>query len=236
MTRFDLTSEQYAFLQMMAHELRTPLNSVLATCEMLVDANYGELKPNQQRAIDRIHRNGNRLADMITTVMLYMQVVTNTLEVQSQSFSLPQLIAEVVDRHRRSAINPHIEWQTEIAPHVAQSMVGDSEYLAVVLDALLLNAVHYTTEGYIRIHLPDADSQQQTIKIEDSGIGVSTEDMQRIFQPFWRSVEAKALYPNGTGLGLLIVDALMHQFNGTFTFQSNLKQGSTATLVLPLGG
>lgn len=234
MPEFHLTPDQYQFLQMMAHELRTPLNSVLATCEMLVSENYGELVPNQQRAIERIRRNGNRLGDMLTTIMLYLHVVTDDQPTQIQPIALPQLITDLVDRHRQSGINPAVEWQIGIAPDAAQSIVGDIEYLSVMLDALILNALRYTTEGYLRIDVPNADAHQQTVVIQDSGIGVSAEDMERIFQPFWRSAEAKALHPGGTGLGLLIVDTLTRQFKGTFTFESEVGRGSKATLVLPI--
>ena len=221
-------------LHMMGHELRTPLNSIVGTCEMLVNAKYGELNPGQQKAAERIYRNGNRLSDMISTVMLYLRVAANAFTLQSQPLSLTQLINDAIHKCHEAVNKPDVEWVADFAePDNARIVHGDSEYLSLLIEALLTNAAHYTTQGHIHVSLRDVDPDHYLIQIEDTGIGVSKDDMIHIFQPFWRNVEAKALFASGTGLGLITANTMAHRLNGTLTFQSEWKVGSKAELKVP---
>jgi len=234
-TDLHFTPEQYAVLHMMGHELRTPLNSIVGTCEMLVNAKYGELSSSQQKAAERVYRNGNRLSEMISTVMLYLRVAADAFTLQSQPLSLTQLLNDAIQKCHQAVNKPNVEWITDFtAPDNARIVHGDSEYLSLLIEALLMNAAHYTIEGHIRVTLHDVDPDHYRIQVEDSGIGVSKDDMMHIFHPFWRSVEAKALFSSGTGLGLLTATIMASRLKGTFTFQSEWKVGSKAELKLPV--
>jgi signal transduction histidine kinase len=227
------SQEQYAFLRTMGHELRTPLNSIVATSEMMVNAVYGELQPGQARAAQRVLRNGARLTTLINAVMLYIRTRADALELRCVPLSLLELLGKELDQHRAAANAKGVALELVVKPGTDETVSGDPEQIAFMLNELLTNAVTFTPSGSIQIQVANAMPGRWSVTITDTGCGIEPENIPRVFDAFWRGREAKQYSPEGSGLGLAIVREFIRLMDGKIEFQSQPGKGTIVTVTLP---
>ena len=217
------------FIATMSHELRTPLNSIIGFSSILLDEWLGPLNPEQKLNQASILRNGKHLLELINDVIDISKLEAGMIESNSREFDLDQMIDEATTVFAAEAK------AKGIALSVSRSGLRpttDRRRLLQCLINLIGNAVKFTDHGSIQVQVDTIPEGRLSIKVQDTGIGISLEDQGRLFTPFTRMVPANK-YP-GTGLGLYLSRKLaVEVLGGELSMHGNIGQGSTFTLTIP---
>lgn len=228
----EFTPEQWAFLRRMSHDLRTPLMTVLGTCQMLADGTYGETSPKQHKAVERALRNALHLQSLLTRAMTYVHLKSHTLILQSEPIPLLEVLNNLIAQSRNRLGDKPLTLNLVVAPGMPETVTGDPEQLAFIIRELLDNAVNFTPSGQVTIHV-EAHDDQWKLSIQDTGIGIPSEDLGMVFTPFWRGPDAKMYAPQGDGLGLAVVRGLVRVMNGTIEILCPPGMGCSVMVSLP---
>ncbi|CAG2156831.1 ATP-binding protein [Cupriavidus numazuensis] len=220
-----------SFLAMMSHEIRTPLNGVLGLLEVLHST---RLDTEQRRLLSLVVESGQSLAQILDDVLDYAKMEAGKLAILPTPTDLRDLADSVLGLLAPQANNKGIQLRIHIAPQVPATISADAIRLRQILFNLLGNAIKFTDHGnvilriYIEaVHGEDADL---AIQVADTGIGISPENLQRLFSPFVQSDHSSTRSYGGTGLGLSICKRLASLMNGELTMQSEPGEGTTVTL------
>jgi PAS domain S-box-containing protein len=219
------------FLSRMSHELRTPLNAILGFGQLL---DMDELTDHQQEAVRQILRGGNHLLSLINEVLDIARIEVGRMQLSLEPVAVNELVGDAVGLVRPLADQRRVRIEMDLAdgdPHV----VADRQRLQQVLLNLLSNAVKYNREGgSVRCTTRSVGIERLRIAVSDDGMGMSKEELERLFVPFERlGVEGTGV--EGTGLGLALSKQLVDVMIGTLSVESVPGSGSTFTVELPLG-
>ncbi len=228
------------FLTNMSHELRTPLNAILGYTQIL--NREKNLTEQQRRAIDTIQHSGEHLLDMINDVLDLSKIEAQKLEPEPVAFHLHGFLRNIVDIYQMKAEQKGITFSYECAPDVPTFVVGDKRFLRQILLNLLSNAVKFTEEGQVLFKVLKKSSPDETpllipprgenqrgvlrFQIEDTGIGIAPDQLDRIFMPF-EQVHDRRFPTEGAGLGLAISQKLARLMNSELYVTSTVGEGST---------
>jgi two-component system phosphate regulon sensor histidine kinase PhoR len=234
----DVTQQKLAeqmrdqFLDAATHELRTPLANIKAYAETLSLSDM--LDVEQQKAFcNTINTEATRLARFIDDLLSVSSMEVGSLSLDYQEVDLERLIHEATQKVQPLVDQKKIHFQT-IRPAKLPRLKADKDKLTVVLVNLLGNAAKYTPEGG-RISLTvRAGEEQLVIEIQDSGIGISEEELPRVFEKFFRSADPRVHEQAGSGLGLSFAEEVVRRHGGTIDVSSALNKGSTFSMVLPI--
>ncbi len=227
----ELDKLKSLFIASMSHELRTPLNSIIGFSCILLQGISGELSPQQKDDVQRINRSGKHLLDLISEVIDISKIEAGRVEVSPQQVSLQELIQEAVDNMLPMAKekNMVIKIRTDASPQI----VTDHKYLLQCLLNLLSNAIKYSVQGTVQIHVHSENDHIQ-IAVEDNGIGISEENITRVFDAFERLENHIKLQAGGTGLGLYLTKKIVTELlQGKIDAKSQENVGSTFSLYIP---
>jgi PAS domain S-box-containing protein len=223
------------FVSTVSHELRTPLTSIIGSIELLEDGMAGELGPQQKQMIDVIERNAERLLAMandLLTLASYEGAVVTTAELE------PLDLRTVVKASHASVTgllsSRDLEVDDDLPDH-AVLVDGDSAYLERAVTNLLSNAIKFTHDGgRITTRLSVNGDGSCHLSVSDTGVGIPQDEVQDVFQRFFRSSNVRADAIQGTGLGLSIVRSIVERHHGQINVTSVQGQGTTFTITLPL--
>ncbi len=222
------------FLANMSHEIRTPLTSVLAACELLADI---DLAPDQQRLTDIMERSGARLLRLVDEVLDFSRVEAGIATVDRTDFDPRILIEDVVAPARDAALGKGLSFEGPVDGTLPARVYGDSDRIAQVVANLLDNAVKFTEDGFVRVSAsaePTGAGQLDLhLEVADSGIGMSAEDTDRVFETFHQADPSITRRYGGTGLGLAITKQLVELMDGTIAVSAP-GEGTTFRIRLPL--
>jgi PAS domain S-box-containing protein len=221
------------FLANMSHELRTPLNAVIGFASILHAGKAGPVQEIQREYLGDILSSSRHLLQLINDVLDLAKIESGKMELEVETIELANVVKEVRDILRGIAAEKRIQIAVEIPPTLTKVTL-DARKLKQVLYNYLSNAIKFTPDGgrvYIRM-TPDNDDMF-AIEIEDSGIGIRPEDMNRLFIEFQQLDSGTAKKYPGTGLGLALTKRLVEAHGGRVAVKSALGQGSTFTAVLP---
>lgn len=222
------------FLSAMSHELRTPLNAILGLSESMVDGVYGHLNEKQTRSLNTIAESGHHLLSLINDLLDLAKVGAGKMELDLMQVSVAAACESSVRLVTEQANKKGITIGVALDP-IVTTVVTDSRRLTQVLVNLLSNAVKFTHDrGRIELEVHgDTDERTVAIGVSDTGIGISADDLARLFVPFTQ-IDSKLsrLYP-GTGLGLTLVRRLTDVLGGDLAVASEVGVGSRFTVVLP---
>lgn len=236
----DITRDREAarhkseFVAHAAHELRTPLSAIRAYVEMLVD---GEATDEKTRAeyYEIIQASADRLGRMINNILDISRIETGTVRVNKEPVAVSMIVKEAADTMRPQAEKKKINLTEELAP-VVERILADKDLIQQAILNLLSNAIKYTPDAgsvHIRMVVCD-DGRRMKIEVSDSGAGIPSEDLPRMFEKFFR-VEANKSLASGTGLGLNLVKQIVEAVHGgEISVTSEVGKGSSFAITLPL--
>jgi len=218
------------FLSSMSHEIRTPMNAVLGMSDMLSE---GELNVEQRHYLDIIRSNGVILLDLINDILDLAKIESGHLSFEEVDFDIRELVDTVAETMGLRAHQKHLELTGHVASDVPRTLVGDPLRLRQVIVNLLGNAVKFTSDGGIVLSVsvarPDCGSGTTLIRfsVTDTGIGISSDKTDTIFNAFTQADSSTTRNYGGTGLGLTIVKRLVEMYRGAITVNSEVGKGST---------
>ena len=222
------------FLANMSHELRTPLNSLLILSKLLGDNADANLTDEQVRFARTIQASGNDLLTLINDILDLSKIEAGHLQVQADPLPLHVLAADLERMFRPVADDRRIGFTIEIAPDCPASITSDRQRLEQVLKNLLSNAFKFTEAGSVTLAVRPAEGERVAFAVTDTGIGISEDQQESIFNAFHQADGAISRKYGGTGLGLSISRELARLLGGAITLDSTPGEGSTFTVTLPV--
>ena len=233
------------FLANMSHELRTPLNAILGLAEALQEGTFGDLNDTQAKTLDTIETSGQHLLVLINDILDVAKIEAGKMDLQYQPTDIAELCRSSCKFVSQDAFKKTIRLETRLSPTLPHLMV-DERRLRQVLINLFSNAVKFTPAGgqvtvTARYHgadrsenpCPGLAAPWVEIAVSDTGIGISPDKQERLFQPFVQVDTALNREYKGTGLGLALVKRIVELHGGRVSVASQPGQGSCFTLKLP---
>ncbi len=219
------------FIQNVSHELRSPLALIRGYAEMLADGDLGELQQDQWKPIETIVRRSRMLSDLVEDITLILGAETRPLE--QIPVSPDEVARTAVEDFRVAVDQAGLKLQAEIVPGLPP-VSGSLTYLRRVMDNLLSNAIKFTPEGGTITVRAWREGKQVTLEVQDSGIGIPAEQLERIFERFYQVDGSARRRYGGVGLGLALVKEIVNLHGGQVTVTSQVGEGSTFTITLPI--
>lgn len=224
------------FLSSMSHELRTPLNAVLGFAELLrLRSNSGDV-PNEliQKYSNNITKGGNQLLSLINEVLDLSRIESGYLKVELKPVLLTKIILECIEQIKVALANKHNITLMDKNSYLDIQVLADPQRLRQIIMNLLSNAVKYNREGgTVTIETKLVDEERLRICITDTGIGISENDIDKLFDPFER-LSFKNGTIEGTGIGLTVTKQLVDAQDGNIGVESTINKGSIFWVELPI--
>jgi signal transduction histidine kinase/DNA-binding response OmpR family regulator/CHASE3 domain sensor protein len=221
------------FLANMSHELRTPLNSSLILARLLADNPEGNLTDEQVKFARTIQSSGNDLLDLINDILDLSKIEAGHVEIAPETMSLERLSKDIRQVFQPVAQEKHLAFVIEIAPECPATIDTDVQRLEQVLKNLLSNAFKFTEVGKVELAIRRSGDGQVALSVTDTGIGISEEQQQSVFEAFRQADGTISRKYGGTGLGLSISRELVRLLGGSIRLRSREGEGSTFTITLP---
>jgi PAS domain S-box-containing protein len=221
------------FLASMSHELRTPINALLGYTSLMRDHIYGELTSRQEEAMQRMYAASQHLLELVNDVLDLAKIEAGKMPVHIEPIDLSLLIREISLTIEPMVRRKNLAYHVELTDRLP-SIETDRTKVKQVLLNLLSNAAKFTHQGEIRLSAsPTAKGTGVEIAVSDTGIGIRSEDMNKIFEDFRQVDMSSTREYGGTGLGLSITKKLLNLLGGTIRAESSPGKGSRFTVWLP---
>ncbi len=221
------------FLASMSHELRTPLNAIIGFTRIVQRKTQGMIPEKQTNNLEKVKASAEHLLGLINTILDIAKIEAGRMDVINELFEVEPLVRLCLSV-TKPLLRPGVKLRMDIPPDMP-AVNSDKDKVKQILLNLLSNAAKFTHEGEIVVEVAQPRSDSQLfIAVRDTGIGMSEEQLGRIFEEFQQAEETTGKRYGGTGLGLPISKQLAQLLGGALTAISYPGQGSTFTLVLPL--
>jgi signal transduction histidine kinase/DNA-binding response OmpR family regulator len=222
-------TDKSRFFASMSHELRTPLNAIIGYGDLLREGVYGDLQPNQNNALERVVKSGHHLLELVNDVLDISKMEAGKLDLFPEPTELSSLIREMAATVELQARAKKLDLILDLPGRL--TVTTDPSRLRQIILNLLSNAVKFTDTGSVKASFTTLGRWAE-IRVEDTGLGISPEDQERVFQEFEQTSGAAGR--GGTGLGLPISRRLAGLLGGSLTLASTPGAGSVFTLRIPL--
>ncbi|EXI90495.1 MAG: Signal transduction histidine-protein kinase BarA [Candidatus Accumulibacter regalis] len=224
------------FLANMSHEIRTPMNAIIGMSHLLART---ELSPRQRDYAKTIQDSGQHLLGIVNDILDFSKVEAGKLRIERAEFALEDVLEHVLDLLLGKAKAKGVELVIAIEPSVPSLLVGDSLRLGQILINYTNNALKFTTQGEVEVAVSVRDSDEQSLllhfAVRDTGIGLTREQMSRLFESFSQADSSTTRRFGGTGLGLAISKRLAELMDGEVGVNSEYGKGSTFWFTARLG-
>lgn len=228
------------FLANMSHELRTPLNAIIGYSEILQEEAFDLGAADFVSDLERIHKAGQLLLTLINDILDLSKIEAGHAELELATFDIFDAVQDVVRTVEPLFLRNTNRLKVECPPNIGQ-LHSDQTKFTQILFNLLSNAAKFTQKGTITLSVERIkhdenswDSEQLIFKCTDTGIGITPEQLQKLFQPFTQADASTTRKYGGTGLGLAIAQKYSQMLGGEITVSSEFGNGSTFTLILPV--
>jgi signal transduction histidine kinase len=217
-----------------SHDLRTPLNAILGYVDMLQEGIYGPVSDKQRSVTQKIINSTTHLTSMVNKLLDQAQLEAGTVKLTRTSFAPHSLIDYVQATMGVLAEHKGLQLISDVAADMPANLSGDLLRLQQIIANLVGNAIKFTEQGVVHLHLYRPNETHWAIQVADTGPGIPIEAQARIFDAFWQVDGTATRRYSGFGLGLSIVKQLATIMGGQVHVESKLGQGSTFTVLLPL--
>jgi PAS domain S-box-containing protein len=221
------------FLASMSHELRTPINAVLGYTSLMREEIYGELTDKQKNALNKINTASQHLLDLINDILDLSKIEAGKMPVYLEEVPLRQILGELAEAVEPLVREKQLEFEL-IVDEGIPPLFTDRTKLKQILLNLLSNAVKFTSVGGVKLLGERINESRIRITVEDTGIGIKEEDLEKIFEDFRQVDQSPTREYGGTGLGLSITRKLISLLNGTIEVESMYGGGSRFSIDLPI--
>ncbi len=223
----EATRQKSAFLANMSHEIRTPINAVLGMDEMIIRETGEDY--TRQYAVD-IQRSGNMLLSLVNDVLDFSKIESGKMELLPSEYDIVALFSDLEEMVRQGIHDKGLQFEVAVDERIPRYLVGDVARLKQCILNLLTNAKKYTEKGEVRFSavLEEADEAKARIRIrvDDTGIGIRPEDIEKLFTAFERLDQDRNRTIEGTGLGMNIVQRLLDMMDSRLEVESEYGKGS----------
>jgi len=226
----EATQQKTEFLTTMSHELRTPINSVLGVTELL-DAKL--IDPEHRALLDMIKDAGQTLLKTITGILDLSKIEEGQLVLEQIEFRPSDLVPQLRSIHGAAASANETRLTLSTTGSVEQPRLGDPHRIEQVLNNLIGNAIRFTRGGEVLVEIACQTPDALDLKVSDTGLGMTEDQSNRIFEKFAQAETATARTHGGSGLGLAITRGLVEAMGGQITLTSAPNKGTTVTVTLP---
>ncbi len=235
----DVTQQKLAeemrdqFVDTATHELRTPLANIKAYAETLALADVIDIE-QQKQFLNTINSEATRLARFVDDLLSVSSMELGSLSLNKQVTDLSRMLNEVLAKVRPQVDEKQLSLEVALPEKMPEPEL-DKDKIATVLVNLLGNAVKYTpANGRVTFRVNITD-QQIEIGVEDTGVGIAEDELEKVFDKFFRSQDPRVQEQTGTGLGLALAQEVVRLHGGRITVESEINKGSTFSVLLPLG-
>jgi two-component system sensor histidine kinase RpfC len=225
------------FLATMTHELRTPLIGILGMARLMKGT---PLDAEQKEYLHSIHSSAQLLRALIGDILDFSKIDANKLELVNEPFDLRHLVRSVTSALSNEAQEKQLEFRCWVDPRLPVKLRGDNLRISQIFFNLLGNAIKFTEKGSVMLRISFAESHETQkeshvlIEVEDTGIGVPQEKIDKIFDKFWQLDASNSRRYGGTGLGTTVARDLSRRMGGDITVRSHMGVGTTFSVRLPL--
>lgn len=222
------------FLANMSHELRTPLNAIIGFATLLRGERSGTLNRTQKEHVAEVLNGGQHLLSLVNDVLDLSKVESGTLTVADELVDMTELMRSVTATFAAQVQQRRIRLSTEVVSGLCQ-VRGDERLMKQILLNYLSNAVKFTPDGGdIALRILEEDAHTFRVTVEDSGIGIKSEDLGRLFEVFQQLDSGSGKHYQGTGVGLALTKRFVEALGGRVEVSSELGRGSRFSAILPL--
>ena len=221
------------FLANMSHEIRTPLNAITGFSQALQDEE--DIPESAKEDIRDIMMASNSLLEIVNGILDISKIEANKLESVKKEYEIGKVFDELIILTKSRIGDKPIEFRSVIDPTIPPVLYGDHVRLKQIVLNILTNAAKYTNEGYIEFKVDSVQKDgvcRLIISVEDTGIGIAKDKIDKLFTKFERFDEEKNITIEGTGLGMAITKKLVELMNGTIVVQSEYGEGSKFTVAI----
>ncbi|MEN5072867.1 PAS domain-containing sensor histidine kinase [Isoptericola cucumis] len=232
--RYEEERRQDEFVGLVSHELRTPLASIFGYLDLL-RLEDGRLDDEQRQFLAVMDRNARRLHTLVDDLLTSAQIVSGTYTLHPEEVDVAQVVREAVASELPNAQASGVA--IEVAGDAAVPLVSDAERLGQVVDNLLTNAVKYSRGpgGHVVVTVASdvvADRRVARLRVSDDGTGIASDELDRVTERFYRSRDTRRRRVSGVGLGLALVDQIVHDHGGTMSIRSEPGEGTEVDVTL----
>ena len=222
---------RHAFVAHTTHELRTPLTNIRLYVETAIDE--GEANPaTRAKCLNVINGETRRLERIVGEMLSMAEIEAGSFKVKTDDVRIETLFDELKADYQQQATEKRIDLQLKLPPKLPV-IRGDRDKITLALHNLVGNALKYTPDGGRVTIGVEVDGKQVAVSVTDTGIGISPDDAERIFERFYRAKDPRVAKITGTGLGLTLAREVVRMHGGDITVESQIDQGSTFTMTLP---
>jgi signal transduction histidine kinase len=221
-----------AFVSNVTHELRTPLNVIIGLCQLLERDSRAPLAPLQEDAVTRMERNARSLLELVNDLIDYSRLEAGRSALRLEWIDVPEILERVAKDYSSSAAEKGIELRTRVTTDLLR-VLSDEHKLLQVLSNLVANAVKFTSNGNVTISAGALEDEQWFVEVSDTGIGISMDAVQFIFDEFRQVDDRLSRSYGGTGLGLAITRKITDLLEGKIEVESKPGEGSRFRITWP---
>jgi CheY-like chemotaxis protein/HPt (histidine-containing phosphotransfer) domain-containing protein len=224
-----------AFLSNMSHEIRTPMNAVIGMADLAI---HEDISPTAKEYIEQIHSSGKALLHIINDILDFSKITSGKMNIFEEPYSFEKIIRDVapIIITRLGDKSDKVDLTIDIDPGLPTKLIGDPSRIQQIIINLANNAVKFTNSGYINISVKvtasESDSVRIKVSVQDTGIGIKAEDIEKLFSPYERIEEQRNKKVEGTGLGMSITKNLLEKMGSRLEVSSVYGEGSDFSFVI----